>query len=266
MGSNQGFTNTTSSNRSSGLGALLGGLGTVFGGPVGGLIGSLGSSLLGNRGAKRRQQLADQQNIRFWKMQNEYNLPVNQMKRLQDAGLNPNLIYGSGSANTGVAGSVAPSKPAPYNIKDPTPSMLSTALIQAQIANVNSVTRKNNEEANRIAGITPYHISKALSDANVSRQRAIIETINAGVANANKKNVIAKLSEEVLILKQKKKLEIAKTKFKSGMYDLGINPDTAVYNSIYQQIFHKGNQILNETIPGLISEYSGVRWNPLKKD
>ena len=49
------------------------------------------------------------------------------------------------------------------------------------------------------------------------------------------------------------------------MYDLGINPNTAVYNSIYQQIFHKGNQLLNETIPGLISEYSGVRWNPLKK-
>ena len=49
-------------------------------------------------------------------MQNEYNTPANQMKRLQDAGLNPNLIYGSGSANTGIAGGVAPSKPAPYNV------------------------------------------------------------------------------------------------------------------------------------------------------
>lgn len=39
----------------------------------------------------RRDSLAD------WAMQNEYNSPVMQMKRLRDANLNPHLIYGSGS-------------------------------------------------------------------------------------------------------------------------------------------------------------------------
>lgn len=39
--------------------------------------------------------------IDFWNMQNEYNDPQNQMKRLRDAGLNPNLVYGQGTtANT----------------------------------------------------------------------------------------------------------------------------------------------------------------------
>lgn len=33
-----------------------------------------------------------------WHMQNEYNSPAAQMKRLQEAGLNPNLVYGTGSA------------------------------------------------------------------------------------------------------------------------------------------------------------------------
>ena len=124
MGSLQGITNQTSMSNTPASG-ILGGIGTLLGGPVGGLVGSLASSLFSNRGAMRRQRLADQQNIRFWKMQNEYNLPKNQMKRLRDAGLNPNLIYGSGSANTGVAGSISPSKPAPYNVKDPTPSSVS---------------------------------------------------------------------------------------------------------------------------------------------
>lgn len=49
-------------------------------------------------------------NIANWNMQNEYNLPSNQMKRFKEAGLNPNLIYGSGTSTT--AGTVpAASKP-----------------------------------------------------------------------------------------------------------------------------------------------------------
>lgn len=38
--------------------------------------------------------------LQDWQMQQEYNSPTAQMKRLQDAGLNPNLIYGSGGATT----------------------------------------------------------------------------------------------------------------------------------------------------------------------
>lgn len=47
-------------------------------------------------------------NLAFWRMQNEYNSPVAQMKRLQDAGLNPNLIYGRGA---GAVGEASPPKP-----------------------------------------------------------------------------------------------------------------------------------------------------------
>ena len=117
-----------SDSNSSGKGTgILSGLGAILGGPVGGLIGSLGASLISNRGARNRQRLADLQNIKFWEMQNAYNTPKEQMKRLKDAGLNPNLIYGS-NANTGVAGSVSPSKASPYNIQNPVPSAVQTAL------------------------------------------------------------------------------------------------------------------------------------------
>lgn len=111
-----------------------------------GLIGSVGASLISNRGAKRRQQVADQQNVKFWKMQNAYNTPKEQMARLQNAGLNPNLIYGS-NANTGVAGSVSPSKPAPFNVQNPVPSMMQTAMLTSQIDLQKSQAEKNRADA-----------------------------------------------------------------------------------------------------------------------
>lgn len=61
---------------------------------------------------KRMAKYTNQLNIENWSRQNEYNLPSAQMQRYKDAGLNPNLIYGSGSTSAGNAGSVA-SAPSP---------------------------------------------------------------------------------------------------------------------------------------------------------
>lgn len=54
-------------------------------------------------------------NIRFWEMQNRYNAPIAQMQRFEEAGLNPNLIYGQGSA--GNAGSIPTPEVQPVNFK-----------------------------------------------------------------------------------------------------------------------------------------------------
>lgn len=43
--------------------------------------------------------------LESWLIQQEYNSPANQVARLRAAGLNPNLIYGNGSAATGNASS-----------------------------------------------------------------------------------------------------------------------------------------------------------------
>lgn len=239
------------------MGKLLAGAGNTM---TSGLFG-LASNLLSNRGAKNRQRLADQQNVKFWNMQNEYNTPANQMKRLQDAGLNPNLIYGSGSANTGIAGGVAPSKPAPYNIKNPIPDILQSAMLKSQIELQNSQAGKNRAEERRTLGMTPYQINSAMSKADQARQRAIIETVNAYVVGAQKQDKINELAEKVLILKAQKKLEQAKATFKAGMYNMKINPDAPVYNAVFQNIFSKASNFMNETLPSWISKASGVDWN-----
>lgn len=79
--------------------------------------GSLGSSLLDIAGSSVMANSANAKSKRaaltnFWMQnyfmdkQNEYNKPINQMKRLREAGLNPNLVYDNGNA---VIASASPS-------------------------------------------------------------------------------------------------------------------------------------------------------------
>lgn len=68
-------------------------------------IGAIGGFFTGGASARKQyryqSKLMDKQNqqqIDFWKMNNEYNTPFNQRARLEQAGLNPDLMYG-GSGN-----------------------------------------------------------------------------------------------------------------------------------------------------------------------
>lgn len=82
-------------------GSLLGGgLGFLAGGPLGAGIGAMIGSGLDAQGAADR---ANDQEMKYWLMQQEYNSPANQVARLKEAGLNPNLFYSQG--NTGNASS-----------------------------------------------------------------------------------------------------------------------------------------------------------------
>lgn len=85
------------------IGAIIAAAGSLAGGAI--------NAIQQNKQNKRSQQFAldmynrqKADNLEFWRMQNDYNSPQQQMKRFQEAGLNPNLIYGQG--NSGNAGSV----------------------------------------------------------------------------------------------------------------------------------------------------------------
>jgi len=193
-------------------------------------LGSLGSSLISNRGALRRQQMADAQNIKFWKMQNQYNTPVKQMERLQKAGLNPNLIYGSGSANTGVAGSVAPSKPAPYNIKNPVP--LQAMLLQSQIANLDSVTEKNKAETEKTLGLTPSLIKRSDKQLEILTEQKLQQAVKTGQITQQEKAKTKSLIAKAQIDVQNEGFNKAYTKFKSGLLNMGVDPQGSIWNTL----------------------------------
>lgn len=138
-----------------------------------------------NRGALQRQQLADSNNLKYWEMQNKYNDPSLQMARLRNAGLNPALIYAN-KANAGNAGPIAPSKPAPYNVKNPldTNSMYMMAQMQKTLAE----TKKIEIESKQIDQLTGGKVK----DINLRNE---INQVKANVAKATseaqKKSIIA---------------------------------------------------------------------------
>lgn len=63
-----------------------------------GFAGSLASSLINNKAQQEANDRNYRNQIELWDKQNEYNKPVNQMSRYEEAGLNPNLMYGQISA------------------------------------------------------------------------------------------------------------------------------------------------------------------------
>lgn len=76
--------------------------------------------------------------------QNEYNLPVNQRKRLEDAGINPNLAFGS-SASGGISAS-PPSSPTQHETKlDIQEFFLKKKQIEAEIKKEEASTRRDDQ-------------------------------------------------------------------------------------------------------------------------
>lgn len=101
------------------------------------------------------RRLAEQQNtynIDMWKMQNEYNSPSAQMARFSAAGLNPNLIYGQGSAGNATS--------APQMVVPEAPDVDKTAQELAKAFNIQ----------NLMLGYET--IRKAKADADIARTNA----------------------------------------------------------------------------------------------
>lgn len=77
-------------------GAAIGAAGGLFG-----AAGQVASTSLNTFGNLLLSQMEFQRNKRLIQEQNAYNSPLQQLKRYEEAGLNPNLIYGEGKASAG---------------------------------------------------------------------------------------------------------------------------------------------------------------------
>lgn len=76
---------------------------------AGNIISNTANTMAATRQNERNQAnwaTQNQWNIDQWNRQNEYNSPQAQMARYKEAGLNPHLIYGTGSASAGNASTV----------------------------------------------------------------------------------------------------------------------------------------------------------------
>lgn len=119
---------------------------------------------------QRQDSLAD------WAMQNSYNSPRAQMERLADAGLNPNLVYGSGATATSApvrsAGtSSVRTQPAQFDLGSVLAQFMNLQMIQAQTDNVRA------QKDERIASAALKREQSQLAEAMGTRTYADAERL-----------------------------------------------------------------------------------------
>lgn len=149
-----------------------------------------------NEWQTQENEKAYQRNLQMWNLQNEYNSPTQQMVRLRSAGLNPNLVYGSGVTGNS-AGSTPQYQPADIKraelssyrgwnqgLTDAVSNFLAYRSNRAQVENMeaqNSLIRQQTAtEATRQANIaastarSEFDLSQAnrLKDVSVSMAEA----------------------------------------------------------------------------------------------
>lgn len=102
-----------------------------------------------NKANERMQQQQNAWNLEQWKRNNEYNSPANQMLRLKQAGLNPDLMYQQGT--TGISSSPAQgSNPIPKQPFMLDPMMTSNLLTaKKQRENIEADTELKKADANQ---------------------------------------------------------------------------------------------------------------------
>lgn len=160
---------------------------------------------------KEMAKYAYSKDLEMWQKNNEYNSPENQMLRLKGAGLNPNLVYGTGAVGN-TSGQI-PKYQSPqqeYNYKPPTnlPQTLSqfqdVQLRQAQIDNLKSQTANTNTRTvteGLNAGLRQSQLQKlgvdiSTAQFDLSRRQALAPSQQAIVQNQARTSE-AKLQQEI---------------------------------------------------------------------
>lgn len=112
---------------------------------VGQLIGNIIQQRKQNKENRKLAEFQNTANQEALDKQLEYNTPANQMSRFQDAGLNPNLIYGQGNPGSQSEPLRYPEiKPTDYqrSMEGILPLANQTALAQSQVQAQNAQTRR----------------------------------------------------------------------------------------------------------------------------
>ena len=129
------------------------------GGIASSLINVIGQNYINNRNIEE-QRRAQAQAQRNWYEQQEYNSPKNQVARIQEAGLNPDMLYGQSSS--GVSGN-APTPAQTINPPTLNPYFLDPMTASNISKNISEIA-KNKADAN-----------KSNSDANLANEQALTE-------------------------------------------------------------------------------------------
>lgn len=168
----------------------------------------------GSYGASKQKDYS----MEIAKYQNEYNLPVNQMARLTDAGLNPNLMYGVASPGN-------MSAPQPVNVSAPYEG-IGTTYLQAGLTSSKTSESSQKREVMKVqkevleanpwlnSGYVNALVSSMMSTAAMKKQEADFYTGDAKYEGVSKPG-IQKMQLEIETLVQRFNLNQADQKIKA---------------------------------------------------
>lgn len=168
-------------------------------------------------------------NLELWNMQNEYNAPKQQMARLKEAGLNPNLVYGNGSA-VNVANAPAPTQVphiGAYTNYAPYASGMASSINSVfdnllKIANI----RKTNQET---SNLNEYQNNMKLQGSNLRIEMALK---NMSLAKSRVERQYWERNFELEILQREADLNLSGEKFRNLAQD---TMSKQMHNEVYQK-------------------------------
>lgn len=109
-------------------------------------VGGLASSIFNGTSQKKENQKNRDFQREMWNANNEYNKPINQMARLEEAGINPHLAYANGQPmNVSNAPANTPNQEAPKMHMD-FGAMLQALRTKAEIDNINADTAQKSAQ------------------------------------------------------------------------------------------------------------------------
>lgn len=195
-----------------------------------------------NEWQTQENEKAYQRNLQMWNLQNEYNSPTQQMARLRSAGLNPNLVYGSGVTGNS-AGSTPQYQPAdikraelsPYRgwnqgLTDAVSNFLAFRSNRAQVENMeaqNSLIRQQTAtEATRQANIAA---STARSEFDLSQANRL-KDVSVSMAEAQ----MVKAQHDASTAWSQSQQSWIKTNIERALQETRIKIGKAEYNQLVQ--------------------------------
>lgn len=195
-----------------------------------------------NEWQTQENEKAYQRSLKMWNVQNEYNSPTQQMARLRSAGLNPNLVYGSGVTGNS-AGSAPQYQPAdikraelsPYRgwnqgLTDAISNFLAFRSNRAQVENMeaqNSLIRQQTAtEATRQANIA---VSTARSEFDLSQANRL-KDISVSMAEAQ----MSKAQHDASTSWSQSQQSWIKTNIDRALQETRIKITKEEYNSLVQ--------------------------------
>lgn len=247
------------------------GLGKALGISAGGSLFSGLANLFTGQGMSRRQ---NKRMVDFWRMQNEYNHPTQQMARLKEAGLNPNLMYGqSASGATGTAGPVGKPDMVKPDFQNPIQNLTAYADVKQRNAQTNLLNTQNSvaiqDAALRSAQAASQRLQNVKTDAEARVWNQLqdtslqiqestldtlkLETVKRKIENSTLKEtqqwIVEEAYQKVAVLKaQRKNLEMgtALRQLESELKRSGLENAPFWARWIYRELGLENEKLFND--------------------